>query len=434
MVSLYATVGLLVLTLGSSIWVALALTGTGMGIISFFHSVPMLKQLGISVWNTATGETMIALPLFILMAEILFRTKLADSLFSGLAPWVSWLPGKLVHTNILGCTMFAAVSGSSAATTATVGRVTLAELQRRNYKLPLAMGSLAGAGTLGFLIPPSTMMIIYGVLAEESILKLFMAGVVPGLIIAVCYVTYVVIYSSFFDKDNQIPPETTRYNAKDKLMGIVRLGPVVFLIVLLMAAMYGGWASPTEAAAVGVMGSLIIAVFQKSLTWVGLKNAMTGAARTSAMVGFIVIAAVYLSQAMAYVGIPAMLANKIAALELSPLALIFMLIIFYIFLGCIMEGLSTMVMTIPITLPLVLQAGYDKIWFGIFMILMVEMAQITPPVGFNLFVIQGITGQDIGSITKATIPFFLIMAGFTLLIAFFPEIVTYIPSRITLRG
>ncbi|MCC8193682.1 MAG: TRAP transporter large permease subunit [Deltaproteobacteria bacterium] len=434
MTALYATVALLVLTLGSGIWVALALSGTGMGIISYFHSVPMLKQLGISIWNSATGETMIALPLFILMAEILFRTKLADSLFSGLAPWVTWLPGKLVHTNIIGCTMFAAVSGSSAATTATVGRVTLGELQRRKYKLPLAMGSLAGAGTLGFLIPPSTMLIIYGVLAEESILKLFLAGVVPGLIIAGCYVVYVVIYASFFDKDNEIPEETVTYTAKDRLVGLLQLGPVVFLIILLMAAMYGGWASPTEAAAVGVLGSLLIALFQRCLTWEGLKHAMTGAARTSSMVGFIVIAAVYLSQAMAYVGVPGLLAGKIAALGLSPIVLIFILMIFYMFMGCIMEGLSIMVMTIPITLPLILQAGYDKIWFGIFLVLMVEMAQITPPVGFNLFVIQGITGQDIGRITRATIPFFLIMAAFTMLIAFFPQIVTYIPAHVVLRG
>ncbi len=434
MAALYVTIGLLALTLGSSIWVALALSGTGMTIISFFHSVPMLKQLGISIWNSATGESMIALPLFILMAEILFRTKLADSLFSGLAPWVTWLPGRLVHTNIIGCTLFAAVSGSSAATTATVGRVTLGELQRRNYKLPLAMGSLAGAGTLGFLIPPSTMMIIYGVLTEESILKLFLAGVVPGLIIASCYVLYVVIYASFFDKDNQVPKETAPYTMKDRMYSLIQLGPVVFLIVLLMAAMYGGWASPTEAAAVGVLGSLIIAFLQRCLNWAGLKEAMTGAARTSCMVGFIVIAAVYLSQAMAYVGIPNLLAGKIAALGLSPIALIFILMIFYMFMGCIMEGLSIMVMTIPIVLPIVLQAGYDKIWFGVFMVLMVEMAQITPPVGFNLFVIQGITGQDIGRITRATIPFFLIMGAFTMLIAFLPQIVTYIPSHVVLHG
>ncbi len=434
MTALYVTVLLLIITLGSSVWVALALSGTGMGVISLFHSVPMLKQLGISIWNSSTGETMIALPLFILMAEILFRTKLATSLFSGLAPWVSWLPGKLVHTNIIGCTMFAAVSGSSAATTATIGRVTLGELKRRKYKLPLAMGSLAGAGTLGFLIPPSTMLIVYGVLAEESIFKLFLAGIVPGLVIALCYICYVAIYAKFFDKDNEIPEDETKYTTTDRIKGLILLGPVVFLIVLLMVAMYGGWASPTEAAAVGVFGSLLIALFQKCLTWDGLKDAMLGAARTSCMVGFIVIAAVYLSQAMAYVGIPSLLASKIAALGLSPITLIFMLMIIYMFMGCIMEGLSIMVMTIPITLPLILQAGYDKIWFGIFMVLMVELAQITPPVGFNLFVIQGITGEDIGKITKATIPFFLIMAAFTMLIACFPEIVTYFPSQIVLKG
>lgn len=432
MATIYLTVLILALLLGGSVWVSLALTGAGAAGLSIFHSVPLLKQVGYSVWNTSTGETMIALPLFILMAEILFRTKVAQSIFTGLTPWVIKLPGRLTHVNILGCTLFASVSGSSAATTATIGRVTLNELQGRGYKKQLSMGSLAGAGTLGFLIPPSTMMIIYGVLAEESILKLFIAGVIPGLIIAGLYSLYIIGYS-LFDK-SVCPKEKTDFTIKERLQSLGQLLPVAFLMFLIIFSMYGGYASPTEAAAVGVLGSCIISIIQRSMTWKGLKSALMSAARTSSMVGLIVIGAVFLSQAMALLGIPTLLANKIAAMSLSPLALIAVLLIFYMFLGCIMEGMSTIVMTLPITLPLILQAGYDKIWFGVFLVLVVEMAQITPPIGFNLFVIQGLTGERIGAISKATLPFFIIMALFTMFIAIFPEVVTYLPETIKLSG
>ena len=421
---------LLVVLLGAGVWISLGLFSVGIGGLEIFRDMPIERQLSISIWNTVTSESLIALPLFIFMAEILFRTRLSASLFSGLAPWAAILPGRLMHVNVLGCTMFAAISGSSAATAATVGRITLFELSSRGYDRTVAMGSLAGAGTLGFLIPPSVIMIIYGVLSETSVLKLFIAGVVPGLLLALSYVGYIAVRSIV--SPSLVPGERPMVSWGERAKSIFDLGPVVFLILLVLGSMYGGLASPTEAAAVGVFGSFVVSAFQRSLTWVNLRDASMGAVRTISMVGLIVAAAVFLSQAMAFLGVPRAVAEQIAALELSAFALVLVLLVFYMILGCVLEGMSAIVMTLPITLPLILAAGYDKIWFGVFLVLVVEMAQITPPVGFNLFVIQTLTGERIGAIARAALPFFIIMAVFTMLLALFPEVVLFLPDRVTL--
>jgi tripartite ATP-independent transporter DctM subunit len=427
-----AVIGLLVLFLGAGVWVSLGLIAVGIGGLEIFRNIPIERQLSISLWNTVTSETLIALPLFILMAEVLFRTQLSASLFRGLAPWAVFLPGRLMHVNVLGCTMFAAISGSSAATAATVGRITLSELFSRGYDRRLTMGSLAGAGTLGFLIPPSVIMIIYGVLSETSVLKLFIAGVLPGLLLALSYMAYIAV-RAMLDR-SLAETEEARFSWRERLISLISLGPVVFLILLVLGSMYGGIASPTEAAAVGVLGAVIISALQGTLTWHSIQAAAVSAVRTSSMVGLIVAAAVFLSQAMAFLGVPRAVAEQIAALNLSAFELIALLLVFYVALGCVLEGMSAIVMTLPITLPLVLSVGYDKIWFGVFLVLVVEMAQITPPVGFNLFVIQSLTGEKIGVVAKAALPFFIIMALFTLLVALVPEIATFLPSTVMLRG
>lgn len=426
------TIVLLVVVLGAGVWVSLALFSVGIAGLEIFRNMPIERQLAISIWNTATSESLIALPLFILMAEILFRTRLSASLFSGLAPWAAFLPGRLMHVNVLGCTMFAAISGSSAATAATVGRITLSELFTRGYNRKLAMGSLAGAGTLGFLIPPSVILIIYGVLSETSVLKLFIAGVIPGLLLALAYMAYIAVRASM--SPELTPSAGPRATPAELLRGIVNLGPVVFLILLVLGSMYAGYASPTEAAAVGVFGAFLIGAMQRSLNWPAVRQACMSAVRTSSMVGLIVTAAVFLSQAMAFLGVPRAVAEQIAALELSAFSLILLLLVFYMLLGCVLEGMSAIVMTLPITLPLIVAAGYDKIWFGVFLVLVVEMAQITPPVGFNLFVIQSLTGERIGAIAKAALPFFVIMILFTMLIAVFPQVATWLPDQVQLRG
>ncbi len=357
---------LLALLLGTGVWVGLSLFAVAITSLALFRSMPVDKLLAQLTYNTVTTPEMIALPMFILMAEILFHTRLSASLFRGLSPWTNRLPGKMVHVNVLGCTLFAAISGSSAATATTVGRITLSELFSRGYNKDLVIGSLAGAGTLGFLIPPSIILIIYGVLSETSILKLFIAGIVPGLILALGFMGYLAIRATL--NPSLIPSEDINPTWRDRLNGLVDLGPVVFLILLVLGSMYAGFASPSEAAAV------------------------------------------------------------------SPLALILLLLVFYAILGCVLDGLSAIVMTLPITLPLIISAGFEKIWFGVFVVIVVEMAQITPPVGFNLFVIQGLTGETIGRVARAALPFFIIMFIMAMFIALVPDIVMFLPNTIKLKG
>ena len=425
--------GVLAVALAFGVWVGLALYAVGLiGLAVFRGHMPIDKMIAQFSFNVLTTPELVALPLFVLMAEILFRSKLSASLFSGVAPWTARLPGRLLHVNVLGCTLFAAISGSSAATAATDGRITLSELFARGYNKDIAMGSLAGAGTLGFLIPPSIILIIYGVLAEASILKLFIAGIVPGFLLAGGYMIYLAVRAVM--DPTLVPAEESRVPFLQRLAGLRHLLPVVFLILAVLGSMYGGFASPSEAAAVGVLGALLVSALQRTLTRRNLKLERLGAVRTVSMIGLIVAGAYFLSITMGYLGVPRIVAGQIAALGLSPIALIMLLLLFYAVLGCVLEGMSTIVMTLPITLPLVLAAGFDKIWFGVFLVIVVEMAQITPPVGFNLFVIQGMTGERISRIAIATFPFFLIMVALAMLITFVPQVVTYPPQIIALTG
>lgn len=423
---------LLVLALGTGVWVGLALYFVGIVSLSIFRGMPVDKLFSQLTWNALTTPELIALPMFILMAEILFRSKLSSSLFSGLTPWTTRLPGRLLHVNVMGCTLFAAVSGSSAATTAAVGRITMTELLRRGYDRDLAMGSLAGAGTLGFLIPPSIILIIYGVLAEASILKLFIAGIIPGLLLAICYMSYLGLRTTI--DSSKVPQENLSATWRERIVALRHIGPVLFLIIVVIGSMYGGFASPSEAAAVGVLGALIVSAAQGTLTRESIVQIAYGSIRTISMIGLIVAAASFLSSSMGYLGVPRVVATEIAAMDLTPFMLIMLLLVFYIGLGCVLEGMSTIVMTLPITLPLIVAAGFDKIWFGVFLVVVVEMAQITPPVGFNLFVIQGMTGEKISRIARATFPFFLIMVALVLLITVFPDIVTWLPGQVQFRG
>lgn len=424
------SLALLAVLLSIGVWVGIGLMGVGIGSLELFRNMPVDRLLAQSVWNTASSPELVALPLFILMGEILFRTKLSEMLFNGLAPWVRHIPGRLLHTNILGCTLFAAISGSSAATTALVGRITANELLSRGYNPSLAVGSLAGAGTLGFLIPPSTMMIIYGVLAQVSILKMFIAGILPGLLLALCFMVYVGIRSLL--NPELLPKETQKVTARDLWHGLCQIGPVVLLILFVVGSMVLGLATPTEAAAIGVLGAIVVSIIQRCFNWKDIWQACLGAMRTTSMIGLIIAGAVFLSVSMGFLKIPATIASAISSLDLSPLGLIALLIVFYVILGAVLEGMSLIVMTLPITLPLVVAAGYDPIWFGVFLILVVEMAMITPPIGFNLFVINSITGISLGQLTKAAFPFFLILVFFTLLIAIFPEIATWMPENLHL--
>nr|WP_321455008.1 TRAP transporter large permease subunit [uncultured Cohaesibacter sp.] len=419
----------LLVVLGSGIWVGLSLMGTGVTVISLFRDIPIDKLLPQYVFNILTTSELVALPLFVIMGEFLFRTKLSRALFNGLAPWMGLLPGRLLHVNIVGCSIFAAISGSSAATTQVVGRISLTELLRRGYSRDIAIGSLAGAGTLGFLIPPSTVMIIYGVLAEESVLKLFTAGFLPGMLLALLFMAVIMIRTAI-NKD-AIPEAEKRLrhvSMAERIYALKELAPALFLILVVLGSMYGGLATPSEAAAVGVFGAVFVAALQGGLSVKAVRDVALSSMQTCSMIGLIIVGATILGNVTSFLGIPNFMASFVSELQLSPFMLIFVLTCVYLLLGCFLEGFSMIVTTLPVVLPLVTAAGFDKVWFGVFLVIVVELAQITPPVGFNLFIIQGVTGDGIGYITRVTLPFVALMLAFIAFLAIFPEFVMWLPS------
>ncbi len=429
---LLITVSLLVallLILGSGVWVGLTLTGVAWLAVSIFSSRPAGDAMAVTVWGSSSSWTLTALPLFIWMGEILFRTRLSDDMFKGLAPWVQGLPGRLLHTNVIGCTIFAAVSGSSAATCATIGKMTLPELTRRGYPEHMVIGTLAGASTLGLLIPPSIIMIVYGVAAEVSISKLFIAGVLPGLMLAGLFSGYIMLWALRYP--DQVPAADGQFTLWQKLAASRSLIPVVSLIIAVLGSIYAGIATATEAAAVGVVGSLVISALQGSLSWASFRDALMGATRLYCMIALILAGAAFLTLAMGYIGLPRHLAEWIGSLGLNKAQLIFALTLFFIVLGCFLDGISMVVLTMGVLMPTVQAAGIDAIWFGIFIVLVVEMAQITPPVGFNLFVLQGMTGRQLTWIARVTLPMFGLMCVAVALIYVFPGIVTWLPQQMS---
>lgn len=421
--------GVLFGALSAGLWIGLTLALTGVVLLALFRSIPIDKLLAQYAWNILTTQELLALPLFIVMGEILFRTRLSQALFKGLAPWAGLLPGRLLHVNVIGCTIFAAISGSSAATTQVVGRIALDELTRRGYSREIAIGSLAGAGTLGFLIPPSNIMIIYGVLGDVSILKLFTAGFVPGMLLAAAFMGWIMLHTAL--RPGLVPASEAalaRLPWRARFAALRDLFPALFLIAAVLGSMYGGIATPSEGAAVGVLGALIVAWLQGGLTVRAMREVAIGSVLTCSMIAVILLGASILGNAAAFLGIPAAVANFVMSLGLSPIMLVAALIVFYLILGCFLDGFSMIVMTLPIVLPLVKAAGFDPVWFGIFIVLVVEMAQITPPVGFNLFVIQGLTDDSLGTIARYTLPYLVIMVAFTLLLAAFPGIALWLPA------
>ena len=413
--------------LAGGVWIGLTLAGVAWVAMELFSSRPAGDAMAVTIWGASSSWTLTALPLFVWMGEILFRTRLSQDMFKGLAPWVERLPGRLLHTNVIGCAIFAAVSGSSAATCATIGKMTLPELMRRGYPEDQVIGTLAGAGTLGLLIPPSIIMIVYGVAADVSISKLFIAGVVPGIMLALLFSGYIAVWALM--NPGKIPAATTSYTLSERFYESRHLIPVVLLIVAVLGSIYTGIATATEAAAVGVVGSLVLSLLQGSLGWATFKESLLGATRLYCMIALILTGAAFLTLAMGYLGLPRALAEFINSLGLSRFWLIIALALFYILLGCFLDGISMVVLTMGVILPTVQSAGIDLIWFGIFITLVVEMAQITPPVGFNLFVLQGMTGRELTYIARVTLPMFFLMCVAVLLIYFVPEIATWLPQH-----
>lgn len=415
--------------LGSGIWVAFSLLGVGMIGMMAFTGAPVGNVLATTVWGASNSWALAALPLFIWMGEILFRSRLSEDMFEGLAPWLTHLPGRLLHVNVLGCGIFAAVSGSSAATAATIGKMSIPELSERGYPQNMILGTLAGSATLGLLIPPSIILIVYGVATEQSIARLFIGGVLPGILLVSLFLGYVIIWS-LINRD-KIPQEENHYTFKQKLEGTKRLLPVVLLIGGVLGSIYAGIASPTDAAAVGVLLALILSQLTGSLTKQTFIEGLLGATKTSCMIAFILAGAAFLTVAMGFTGIPKMLAQWIATMGLSHYALLGALTVFFIILGCFLDGISVVVLTTSVVMPMVQQAGIDPLWFGIFVVIVVEMSQITPPVGFNLFVIQGLTGVNILRVAYAALPFFLLLLLALGIIVAVPEVVTILPEMMS---
>ena len=415
--------------LASGVWVAISLSVVGFLGIALFTSAPVGTVLASTFWGHSNKWSLAALPMFIWMGEILFRSRLSEDLFKGLAPWMGRLPGRLAHVNIIGCGIFAAVSGSSAATCATVGKMSLPALAERGYDERLSIGTLAGSATLGLLIPPSIILIVYGIAAEVSIARLFIAGILPGLMLIVLFMGYVAVWSLL--NPSRVPEREPPTPLWERVAGLKRLGPIVLLIAGVMGSIYLGFASPTDAAAFGVILALILTWIAGDLTWTSFREGLLAATATSCMIAFILIGAAFLTVAMGYTGIPRELAAWIGRLDLSVYAFLAVLTLFFIVLGCFLDGISVVVLTTAVILPAVAAAGLDLIWFGIFLVLVVEMSQITPPVGFNLFVLQGLTGRNLLHVAKCALPFFLLMIVGVALIVIFPGIATWLPRQMT---
>ncbi len=430
MIEVYLTIffiSVLLIFLGSGVWVGVSMIGVSTIGMMMFTSRPVGDAMATTMWSMGSSWSLTALPLFVWMGEILFRTKLSENLFKGLSPWLSKLPGGLIHVNILGCAIFAAISGSSAATVATVGKMSIPELRKRNYPERFLLGTLAGSGTLGLLIPPSIILIIYGVTVEESIAKLFIAGIIPGIGLAFLFMAYVVAWSIKNKKIMPVISEDFSFIEKIKKSG--QLLPVVLLIFAVIGSIYAGIATATEAASLGVLGALVLSYFQKSLTKESFRKSLLGATKTSCMIAFILAGSSFLTLAMAFTGLPKNLAVFIDTLELSPYMLLLVLTIFYIILGMFLDGISAVVLTMAIIEPMIRQAGFDMIWFGIYLVIVVEMAQITPPVGFNLFVLQGMAKRDMGFIARSAFPLFLLMILAVIIIIAFPQLALWLPEQ-----
>jgi len=432
MTEIYLTIffiSLLLFLLGSGIWVALSMIAVSAIGMLLFTTRPVGDAMATTIWGTSSSWTLTALPLFVWMGEILFRTKLSENLFKGLSPWLSKLPGGLVHVNVVGCALFAAISGSSAATVATVGKMSIPELRKRKYPEKLLLGTLAGSGTLGLLIPPSIILIIYGVTIEDSIAKLFMAGILPGIMLAVMFMLYVIFWSILNKK--LMPKSTKNFSFAEKVWGSKQLLPVIFLITGVIGSIYTGIATATEAASLGVVGALILSFFQGTLSKETFNLSLLGATKTSCMIAFIIAGSTFLSLAMGFTGLPRNLAIWIDGMNLSPYTLLFVLTIFYIILGMFLDGISAVVLTMAIIEPMIRQAGFDMIWFGIYLVIVVEMAQITPPVGFNLFVLQSMANKDMAFIAKSAFPLFLLMILAVIIVIIFPEIALWLPNKMS---
>ncbi len=418
----------LFLLLGGGVWIGLALLGVGLIGMELFTTRPAGDAMATTIWSSLSSWPLVALPLFIWMGEILTRSDMSSQLFNGLAPLVRRLPGGLLHVNVAGCTLFAAISGSSAATVSTVGKISLPELRRRDYPEAISIGSLAGAGTLGLLMPPSIILIVYGVTINESIPKLFIAGIGPAVALAMLFVGYVIVWS--LATGHHTAAKDADELSRGGLFGVLSLLPLAALIGAVLGSIYFGFLTATEAAVLGVLGALLLSCLDGSLSVRTFIEGIEGALKMSCMIALILAGSATVTLSMGFTGIPRGIAETIATFDLTSGQLLLILGIFYIILGMFVDGISAVVLTMAVVEPMIRQAGIDPIWFGVFLVILVETAQITPPVGFNLFVIQSMTKHDIIYIARAAAPNFVLMIVMLFLVWLFPQIALFLPNTL----
>lgn len=429
MIGLATTILLTLLAL--ALPVAVVLVVLGVTLVELYSFFPLLPAAGEILWSSSTEFVLVAVPMFILMGEILLRSGVAREMYEALDVWVNRIPGGLMHTNIAACTLFSATSGSSVATAATIGTVAIPNMRRLGYSAPLYLGSIAAGGTLGILIPPSINIILFGVLAEVSITQLYLAALIPGLMLAGFFSLAVLVLCLLRpDIDGTVTPATW----SQRISALRALIPPIGLFVVVVGSIYAGFATPTEAAALGVMAALLIAALRGGLTLSTLGAALDGTMRTTAMVMLIVLAAFFLNFVMVSIGLTVRITDAMRGLEMSPLAVMLIIVAIYLVLGCFMETLSLMIATTPIVTPVVAALGYDLVWFGVVFMILIEAALITPPIGVNLFVVQSVrTGSDSGPIRDVMIgvtPFLFMMLAMIGVLLAFPALALWLPTLV----
>lgn len=417
-------VSLLVFLLALGFWVGLALLLVGIVGLLMLGAGNAGGLVASSIFSSINSWPLTALPLFLLMGELLFRSKLSDNMFKGIAPLVRWLPGRLLHVNVLGCGVMAAIVGSSGVCCATIGRMSVPELTRRGYRESMIIGTLTGSGTLGLLIPPSIMMIVYGIVSQTSIARLFLAGVLPGLLLMALFMGYIVVWALV--NPSGVPDETEADAVSWR--DVTSIIPPILLVLAVIGGIYGGWATPTESAVIGVVGAAVLAATGGTLSWPMLRDSFAGTVKNATLIMLIIAGASVLTTALDFSGIPRAAAEAVRAMNLGKYELLAALTILYLVLGCFLEGVSMIVLTASVVLPMTQAVGIDPVWFGIYLVVMVELAQITPPVGFNLFILQAMTGRDLITVARASLPFFCLLIVAVVLFAVFPQIVLYLPQ------
>lgn len=418
--------GLMLVLLFAGVWIAVALAAAG--VVGLMMVKPaLIGGLESVVWNTVDSFVLTSVPLFLLMGTVILHSGISTRFYRSLALWMNRVPGGLAQTNIVACSVFSALCGSSVATAASIGSIAIPEMKRRGYGLRPMTGTLAAGGTLGILIPPSIPLIIYGSTVSESVGRLFVAAVVPGLLMALVFVVYLAVHAKLNPAEFAPPDPPTPLSVR--LAGLKDVVPLLLLAGLIFGGIYAGVMTPTEAAGIGAAGAMVIAALYRCLSWDVVRRSLLDTLRTNAMILLIVVGAQIMSFALVSAGIPRAIVASINALQASPTLVLVLVCTMYLVLGCLVDALSLMLLTLPVVFPVMVAAGYDPLWFGIVLVLLLEIGLVTPPVGLNLFVIQGLAKADLSDVAWGSLPYVMLLLFGVVMLAVFPELVLWLPRQ-----